>query len=41
MLKKDAIGWRREFKKNMFEIPFPSLVIVALIIVRANVNPIR
>ena len=41
MLKKDAIGWRREFKKNMFEILFPALVVVALIIVRANVKPIR
>jgi hypothetical protein len=34
MLKKDAIGWRRTWKRAMFEILFPSLVIWLMVVIR-------
>mgnify|MGYP000412039519 CR=1 FL=1 len=41
MIKKDAIGWRRQWKRAMFEIIFPSIVILMLGIVRLRVKPER
>ena len=38
MLKKDSIGWRRQWKRNMFEVLFPSLVIWMLVIIRLQVK---
>lgn len=38
MLKKDALGWRREYKRNLFEVLLPSLVIWMLVIIRLQVK---
>ena len=38
MLKKDQLGWRRQWKRNMFEVLFPSLVIWMLVIIRLQVK---
>lgn len=38
MLKKDWIGWRRQWKRNMFEVLFPSLVVWMLVIIRLQVK---
>ena len=38
MLKKDAIGWRRTWKRAMFEVLFPSIVVWLLVIIRLQVK---
>lgn len=38
MLKKDAIGWRRTWKRAMFEVLLPSIVIWIMIIIRSKVK---
>jgi hypothetical protein len=38
MLKKDALGWRRTWKRAMFEILLPSFVVWVMVIIRAKVK---
>jgi hypothetical protein len=41
MLKKDSIGWKRTWKRNMFEIIFPSIIVWLLVIIRLQVKAER
>lgn len=41
MLKKDALGWRRTWKRAMFEILLPSIVIWIMVIIRQKVVQIK